>query len=194
MITRLKVENFTAFDSLELEFGEGIQAFIGANGTGKTHLLKYLYCLLEIASESRMNSYSATNKIMNVFRARDVKNFARNRETPSSFLIEKDGDMLLSLSIEDGKFSVFNTFIEELKIRPTFIPVKDILENARGFQALYNLRETSFSEVYYDILTRAYLLRLKNPNPNYKPLLEKIEEFIDGKVESRDEELTLRDR
>ena len=45
MITRLKIENFTAFDSLELDFGEGIHAFIGANGTGKTHLLKIMYSL-----------------------------------------------------------------------------------------------------------------------------------------------------
>ena len=82
-------------------------------------------------------------------------------------------------------------FIGDDAVFPTFIPAKDILASAKGFQSLYKLRETSFEEVYDDILTRAYLPKLKIPNPNYKPLLEKIEKFLGGKVESRDEEFYL---
>ena len=42
-VTKIKLENFTAFKDLEVEFSPGINAFIGANGTGKTHLMKACY-------------------------------------------------------------------------------------------------------------------------------------------------------
>ena len=42
-ITRVKLENFTVFESLDLEPSPGINVLVGANGTGKTHLLKVCY-------------------------------------------------------------------------------------------------------------------------------------------------------
>ena len=42
-LTKVKFENFTAFEDLEVEFSPGINALIGANGTGKTHLMKACY-------------------------------------------------------------------------------------------------------------------------------------------------------
>jgi hypothetical protein len=42
-IDHIKLENFTAFRSLEMTFCPGINAFIGENSTGKTHLLKLVY-------------------------------------------------------------------------------------------------------------------------------------------------------
>jgi len=205
MITRLKVENFTAFDSLELEFGEGIHAFVGANGTGKTHLLKIIYALY-------VSAFSYVGyKIEKVFKLKlDTANhLLRERFNQSKIDLDdpitqrkitlrvdglinaefnhKSGDFLSGVEFEHGA----NDFLSLEGHICIYIPVKDILGNAKGFQSLYRLRETSFEEVYDDILTRAYLPRLKTPNPNYKPLLEKIEKFIGGKVESRDEEFYL---
>ncbi len=40
---KLALKNFTAFSDVELEFVPGVNAFIGENGTGKTHILKALY-------------------------------------------------------------------------------------------------------------------------------------------------------
>ena len=39
-VTKVKFENFTAFKDLEVELSPGINALIGENGTGKTHLMK----------------------------------------------------------------------------------------------------------------------------------------------------------
>lgn len=39
----LVIEEFTAFEKAELHFSPGVNAIIGENGTGKTHLLKALY-------------------------------------------------------------------------------------------------------------------------------------------------------
>lgn len=43
MLKEIKIEKFTAFDDLDVVLSEGINVLIGANGTGKTHLLKLLY-------------------------------------------------------------------------------------------------------------------------------------------------------
>ena len=47
-LTQLKLENLTAFSTLDLNFSPGINVFIGANSTGKTHLLKTLYTACSI--------------------------------------------------------------------------------------------------------------------------------------------------
>ena len=47
--TRLRLRNFTAFSDLDLEFGGGIEVFVGANGAGKTHLMKVGYAACDVA-------------------------------------------------------------------------------------------------------------------------------------------------
>ena len=39
----IRIENFTVFEKLAIDFCDGINVFIGENATGKTHLLKVLY-------------------------------------------------------------------------------------------------------------------------------------------------------
>lgn len=43
IISNCKVDNFTVFDNASIEFCTGVNVIIGANGTGKSHLLKVLY-------------------------------------------------------------------------------------------------------------------------------------------------------
>ena len=48
-LTRVRLENFTAFAELDLELSSGINVLVGANGTGKTHLLKVCYAACDIS-------------------------------------------------------------------------------------------------------------------------------------------------
>ncbi|MGI9323526.1 MAG: AAA family ATPase, partial [Pseudomonadales bacterium] len=43
MLKSIKFENFTAFEKLNVDLSEGVNIFIGENGTGKTHILKAAY-------------------------------------------------------------------------------------------------------------------------------------------------------
>ena len=43
MLKRLHVKNFTLFPDANLEFGPGLNVVVGANGTGKSHILKLGY-------------------------------------------------------------------------------------------------------------------------------------------------------
>jgi predicted ATP-dependent endonuclease of OLD family len=47
-LTHIKLENFTAFVALTVDFSPGINIIVGENGTGKTHLLKNLYAACAI--------------------------------------------------------------------------------------------------------------------------------------------------
>ena len=51
-LTRIELENFTAFRSLQLDLCPGVNVLVGANGTGKTHLMKVCYAACD-ASRNR---------------------------------------------------------------------------------------------------------------------------------------------
>src|SRR5258708_1277613 len=51
-IKKLTLKQFTVFDQAEFEFCEGINILIGENGTGKSHLLKIMYCLMKAKEEA----------------------------------------------------------------------------------------------------------------------------------------------
>ena len=48
-LTGVKLERFTAFEDLAVEFSPGVNALIGANGTGKTHLMKVCYAACDVS-------------------------------------------------------------------------------------------------------------------------------------------------
>ena len=48
MIHKLNLNEFTVFKKASLEFGNRINVLIGENGSGKTHILKFLYATLNL--------------------------------------------------------------------------------------------------------------------------------------------------
>ena len=48
-ITRLKLERFTAFEALDFKPSPGVNVLVGANGTGKTHLMKVAYAACDVS-------------------------------------------------------------------------------------------------------------------------------------------------
>lgn len=46
MLKRLHLRNFTVFEDADFEFGPGLNVIVGANGTGKSHVLKAGYATL----------------------------------------------------------------------------------------------------------------------------------------------------
>lgn len=51
MLQRLHLRNFTVFEDADFAFGPGLNVIVGANGTGKSHVLKVGY----VAEEARIN-------------------------------------------------------------------------------------------------------------------------------------------
>ena len=62
-ITRIKFENFTAFKKLDIEPSQGINVLVGANGTGKTHMMKVTYAACDISKTQK----NFAQKLIDVF-------------------------------------------------------------------------------------------------------------------------------
>ena len=201
-ITRVKLENFTVFESLDLEPSPGINVLVGANGTGKTHLMKVCYaaCFLDGNPPAPIQL-----KLIRVFLPSGksyVRVVKRGNEgnTASIEIFRGHSHCLLQLpghpgdpeSVRRAKVTEPAAFIERQRV---YIPAKEILSNAPGFRSLYAAREVHFEETYMDILDRAYLPALRNPAEFVPALvLERLEAELGGKVAIHGEEFFLADK
>ncbi|GAB4161068.1 MAG: hypothetical protein Fur0021_33830 [Candidatus Promineifilaceae bacterium] len=52
-IQKLRLEQFTAFADTNFVFDPGINVLIGANSTGKTHVLKATYAMLKVCENAK---------------------------------------------------------------------------------------------------------------------------------------------
>lgn len=204
MLTNIRLENFTAFKNLDVKFSPGINVFIGANGTGKTHIMKAAYAACDISVSGR----NFADKLEKVFfpsnhqigrLARRDKISISSQVVVSRKIKSKSVDLKVSFSnhttaFEKAEISGLEQWESE-KITSVFIPVKDMLANAPGFRSSYNQRELHFEEIYDDITARALLGKLKGPtDKSRKKLLGILEKAIAGKVVIKKEEFFLKNK
>ncbi len=187
VLTKVELQNFTAFEDLTVEFSSGINAFIGANGTGKTHLMKVCY--------AACNAFRAHdiigNELLGAFlpSGRQLGRLVKQPASPAYTAVYA-GDREVSI-IFDARRTKTQTHAG-LTIASTYIPPKEMLANAPGFLSLYAAREVHFEEVYRDILHRAYLPPLRGPLPAPRQrLLDKLEKTIGGQIVVEGEEFFL---
>ncbi len=167
MLKRIKFTRFTAFENLTVDFSPGINIFIGENGTGKTHLLKTAYAACEVTNRDK----SFARKINDVFLPLDkrIGRLVKRASTGASGSVEvvrriaSGEDLKLKLSLTNHMKQPDKATVTgasnwaKHKLKAAYIPVKDMLANSPGFQALYENREIHFEEVYVDILRKAQI-------------------------------------
>ena len=197
-LTKVKLERFTAFSELELEFSPGINVFIGANGTGKTHLMKACYAACDVA------------KTGDYFVDKLVRVFLPSGRAAGRLVQRQPGRNAGSLSVHRGD-RVLKAHISGAKsIQPevtgasrwaaselesAYIPVKEMLSNAPGFRSLYAAREIHFEEIYADILNRAYRPVLRGPmDQQRRKLVSLLRPGLPGTVIERREEFFLKSK
>lgn len=185
-INKIKIENFTVFDKLEMDFCDGINVFIGENGTGKTHLLKVLYSTFKWKMNDP-NDPTIAEKIWECFQHVSVRGLAANSSSSKDIKIE---------SIFNGKrYSYkFDGYKEPDarkgfgQSRPTeepypavFIPAKDMLTHAR-IEKDYSQRYLPFDITLIDIINKAGVSTIRNLPEKMQVVLDEIAEIIGGKV------------
>ncbi|RMX10819.1 AAA family ATPase [Vandammella animalimorsus] len=201
-ITHITLEHFTAFSKLDLSFSPGVNVVIGANGTGKTHLLKVLYAAAEITTgEDRDKGFA--RKLLGVFNpyeARMTRLIHRQQGLPAAEIVVcRDDCIKLKLMIDSKKSNVKDVQTigeskwQEMELESAYIPVKEMLAHAPGFLATAAKREIAFEEVYVDIVKKAFLPRLKGATDNIRrKLLEPLQRTINGKVTTKGEHFFLK--
>ncbi len=199
-ITRLKLERFTAFESLEVEFSPRVNIFLGTNGTGKTHLMKVVYAACDVTKSDR----GFVEKLVRVFLpaegapGRLVKRYGQS--TRCTIEVSRDGRKLSASFSNHTRVPASATVTgmrgwKEERIEAVYIPVKEMLANAPGFRSLYAQREIHFEEIYADIVDRALLPVRRGPvDARRRRLLEILQGAIEGRVHQENEQFFLRNR
>ena len=197
-ITRIRLKRFTAFESLDLSPSSGLNAFLGTNGTGKTHLMKVAYA----ACDSTQPSVRFPEKLARVFlpskggMGRLVKRQrGRNSAIAEVWCHGKSIRASFSSLVKSPESVEERRRIWDEPVSSVYIPVKEMLANAPGFRSLYSRRSIHFEEIYADILDRAFLPPLLGaPEVARRGLLRKLREVLEGNVTASNDEFFLRSR
>lgn len=198
MFKSLHLENFTAFKNATLKFSPNINVFIGENGSGKTHLMKLIYCL----QHSGQDAEKLEEKLINVFRVKSVGRLVHRKigVTNTEVILKEISSRNIKLQFDNSRAHKFELkenkkLIANEDSLPVFIPVKEVLSFAPGFISLYDKYNLSFEEIYYDIVKQAYLPPRKGmPLQDERPLLEHIRKTLGGKVKISGDEFQLASR
>lgn len=196
-LTKIRLTNFTAFEHLEVEFSPGVNALVGGNGTGKTHLMKVCYAACAVSKTGGL----FTDKLLRVFlpsggdAGRLVKASAKNglgsvevfrRNCSLGATFSKDVATIAS-DAETGFREWQNSPLPSV-----YIPVKELLAAAPGLPARYAAGEIPFAEVAADILRQAYLPPWSAPSDDcQRSLLTPLEKAMGGSVAVKGEEFFL---
>lgn len=184
MFKQLELEQFTVFEQARFDWASGINVLVGANGTGKTHLLKLLYCLQMCGHDDLLLG----SKLENVFRPNDKRLTDLVRETPTTKATDIKvvwDDQALSVGLYGYGRIVPNVVREvtwQVEQSPVYMPAKEVLSFAPGFISLYDKYNLAFDEVYYDVIKQAYLPSQRNSDATQQAVLALLEQVMGGKV------------
>ena len=199
-LTKVKLDRFTAFAGLEVQFSPGINAFIGVNGVGKTHLMKVCYAACDVV------------KTQDSFAEKLVRVFLPSGQTPGRLVKRQTGRSRGRVTVQRSNLQLRASFSTQTRqsasvkvagadlwcsspVESVYIPAKDMLANAPGFRSLYARREVHFEKVYADILERAYLPPLRGPmDKARRRLVNILHTAIQGKATIKGGEFFLRNR
>lgn len=205
MLKRLHLRNLTVFADAEFEFGAGLNVLVGANGTGKTHVLKAGYTVLStllfavdndmryrVNEQEYLLTLALTNtKLARVFRTGpfSVKELIRHGLEEAKLSVElshPNGNIeaqMMVITTHQKAHAIVSQDKEESLIgtkTPIFIPAKEVLTNG-WLVALYDRREILIDETYPDLLRLLFGPPLRQPEP--ARIVEKLAQLIGGKVE-----------
>lgn len=200
-IKSAKIENFTVFENLSIEFASGVNVIIGENGTGKTHLMK-LIC----ADKGK------GNKLSDYFKGETFSLKSKVDEFLKELGLPKDDETLKLIlktinDIKDTKdtkedlksFNETITFKESFEVMKfaidgeldnyVFIPAKEMLTHSKGLPEMVDKygNEMPFDKSLIDIIEVSRRWKLSEIPEIGKNIIPTIEKIIGGKVVLEDD-------
>ena len=190
-IKRAKIHDFSAFADVEIPFSPGINVFIGENSTGKSHLLKLLYSVVKVNEEPGLAAdalrVKLRQKLDHVFKPDDhqIGRLVRRKRGHHSARVEietaRGGMTSFSLSTR-GDIDVSVTRWPQ-EFQCVFLPSREVLALYERFIGLYDLRDISIDETYYDAIKALSTPVLRGPRGEAAHrLFAPIEEALGGEV------------
>jgi ABC-type branched-subunit amino acid transport system ATPase component len=174
-IQRLRLTEFSVFEKAEFEFCPGINVIIGANSTGKSHLMKLLYAGHRVAEGAVAARPPLTDEVFNHQLAEKLAGVFKPEEGAIGRLRHRRlgrGSAGVAIETNEGTLSFWlsslgNLTVQERSWAPAtpavFLPSREVLAMYEGFVAAYEARELSFDETYYDTCKALAASQLRGP-------------------------------
>jgi len=197
-IQKISVENFTVFENVEIGFCDGVNIFIGENGTGKTHLLKLLYAicnctamynekenhkvLRSLIGEINYCFWGGVSDLCKLYRKRTLGEI--NHMPISVETKEESYSFENSLSKDEVPILTFKGMESKKQIPAVFIPAKDMLTHSKGLLAMSKKysKDMPFDKTLLDIVEKANLWKVDYIPDIAKFIIPIIEKNIEGKI------------
>ena len=188
----LSLKHFTAFSEATFNFSPGINVIIGANATGKSHLLKVIYTLLKVCEAAHQQHISdnqlsqmLNTKFEGIFRfvegvsdlIRKANENGTNQSLPKMAEISLDyGQSQISCQINQTRTGLGSLDVARLKPSSNgqhpqpypssliYLPAQEFLSLNQGFISAYTKRELAFDETFYDLSLALNALPLRPSN------------------------------
>jgi energy-coupling factor transporter ATP-binding protein EcfA2 len=203
-LNTLELDRICAFKKATFSFSPGINVLIGANGTGKSHLMKLLYSILKANEKAEKTSSNSPNnfatllaqKLIAVFRPDPIGREEESTEAGGlgRLVFRKMGRHRgqVRLNSDAGKVKFTLTTLGRLTVledsfqnveTSIFIPSREVLAMYEGFVGNYEKRVLSFDETYYDICAALSLPPARGPWPKqFSGLNNQLEAELGGRV------------
>ena len=201
MLRSLHIENLTVFPKADLVFGKSLNAIIGENGSGKSHILNAAYAAIavsatrpkdggaELPTKSQLQTALA-DKLQAVFRPDGLWRLVRRKVGRGKCRLSYEFDtQKLDLAFTFSTVARTEVTVETAPASrgeklPVFLPTRELLSIYPGFVSVYETTQLQFPETWRDtcILLGAPLARGPRET-RIKELLVPIEEAMGGGVE-----------
>jgi ABC-type lipoprotein export system ATPase subunit len=204
VIKSISLKNFTVFQEAHVEFVRGINVVIGANGTGKSHLLKLAYTCASVRNEwerAHSGSPQATKadlqkslaeKLRGVFRPDSLGRLARRGSGRQRADVEvqffdaptKKASLSFSFATNSkSEVAVSSIPSDSTLAEALFIPTKEVISMFPKFASLYRDYHIEIDETYYDLCLALERPLLKGRRyDTARKLLDPLEATLGGSV------------
>jgi energy-coupling factor transporter ATP-binding protein EcfA2 len=204
-LIKLDLEKFCAFKKASFEFSPGINVLIGANGTGKSHLMKLLYSILKANEQAENGNPHSPNtmhtllaqKLLAVFRPDPLRAegvakeeweglgrlvFRSPGSTSGRVSLETDDGRLVFNLTRPGRLRGLENHLTTSK-PAVFLPAREAFSMYEGFIASYKNKELAFDETYFDLCVALGAAPARGRWPaEFSGLNTELEDELGGKV------------
>ena len=196
----IRLKNFTVFDNFELNLSDGVNIFIGENGTGKTHLFKAIYAVCETSRNPEMSGKFLSQCFdENATECQLLRNTSNETLTVSVVPEGTEGTHtvgVMTVPMDIDEMREYNPNAKEtlpkkyflefpcgVKYLSTYVPSKDMLTHSNGFIAIaIKYQRFPFDKTLMDILRRTSEWTLKEPPVLAKTVLPVLESMLNGRL------------
>lgn len=203
MISGLELTNFTRFSKEKLNFSGGLNVFVGASGTGKSHILKLLYANHQAIRRAEGEPEAPTTghleskvaqRLVGVFKPDALGRLSRRCHGHSCTQVTMHIRGKSHLHWDQVLFYGFSTRTQSavsaariprtwLENRSIYLPTREMLSIYPNFTATSDRTGIPFEETWRDVAQALGAPLRKGPHRGgVKALMQPLEQALGGKI------------